>query len=240
MNVENLKEYLKKLKILRTQIKGSKSVQIHKKILLSSADSLSNYWFNEIKPILSRSGFTLEQLDNYDKKFTHLLKLASSKGNKKDNFLLDLKFVIKSFTDDIILKIQTGNGLLNPLSGTYDFLLQTIQDKEQNKYLKEAINCAKDGYLRAAIVLGWCAAIDQIHKKIEQLGFIKFNVASAQMASAQMGRFKRYKEIIKISSLDDLKEVFDNKILWVIEGMGLIDLNQHTRLKSCFDMRNHC
>jgi hypothetical protein len=28
--------------------------------------------------------------------------------------------------------------------------------------------------------------------------------------------------------------------LWVTEGMGLIDSNQHTRLRSCFEMRCHC
>jgi hypothetical protein len=32
--------------------------------------------------------------------------------------------------------------------------------------------------------------------------------------------------------------VFDAVILWIVEGMGLIDSNQHTRLASCFDMRN--
>jgi hypothetical protein len=38
--------------------------------------------------------------------------------------------------------------------------------------------------------------------------------------------------------LSELREVFDNDMLWVIEGMTLIDSNQHTRLRSCFDMRN--
>lgn len=33
--------------------------------------------------------------------------------------------------------------------------------------------------------------------------------------------------------------MFDSDILWIIEGMGWIDANQHTRLRSCFDMRNH-
>jgi len=33
--------------------------------------------------------------------------------------------------------------------------------------------------------------------------------------------------------------VFDRDLLWILEGMGLIDSNQHTRLLSCFDLRNH-
>ena len=33
--------------------------------------------------------------------------------------------------------------------------------------------------------------------------------------------------------------VFDSDVLWVIEGMQLIDSNERTRLASCFDMRCH-
>ena len=36
-----------------------------------------------------------------------------------------------------------------------------------------------------------------------------------------------------------LQEVFDRPLLWVLEGMGMIDTNEHTRLGSCFDMRCH-
>jgi len=43
-----------------------------------------------------------------------------------------------------------------------------------------------------------------------------------------------------VASLSETREVFDAVILWVIEGMGLIDSNQHTRLRSCFDMRCQC
>lgn len=242
INIESLKKYLKELKLLKNKInkEQSKTGQIHKNAILLSTDLLSDRWFNEIKPILSKMGFTNKQLIGYDEKFTHLLKLSSSKGNKKNSFLLDLRFIVKSFTDDIILKIQTRNKSLDPLNNIYDSLLETIQDEKQNKYLKEAIDCAKDKYLRAAIVLGWCACIDQIHKKINQLGFLKFNITSIEIANVKTGRFKKYNKVFNISSLNDLKTVFDNDILWIIEGMCLVDLNQHTRLKSCFDMRNHC
>jgi hypothetical protein len=136
------------------------------------------------------------------------------------------------------LKLHTGQGQSSPLGDAYSSLLADIQDQDQNLYLKEAIDCAKSNFLKASVVLGWCAAIYQIQKKIEQLGFTKFNITSTQMASSQSGRFKKYNKSFTILSPDDLKEVFDNDILWVIEGMNLVDLNQHTRLKSCFDMRN--
>ena len=242
INVKDLKNYLKQIKTLKKQVSSedSKTGQIHKNSILLNVEKISNQWFEIIKPLLISANFTEEQLDSYNKKFIHLLKLSSSKGNKRGSFISDLDFVIKTFTDDLIIKMYTGGNSSSSLDSVYNSLLQTIQDKEQNKYLEEAINCAKKGYLRAGIVLGWCAAMDQIQKKIEQLGFTQFNVTSAKMASTQTGRFKKYNKVFSINSLDDLKEVFDNDILWIIEGIELVDLNQHTRLKSCFDMRNHC
>ena len=57
------------------------------------------------------------------------------------------------------------------------------------------------------------------------------------MGSQQKGRFKRFNKVFNVSSIGDLNEVFDNDTLWVLEGMQIIDTNQHTRLHSCFEMR---
>lgn len=242
LDTTEFKEYLKQLKTLKNSLtkESTKSGQIRKRSIISIAEELSKRWFDQIKPKLISCGFTEDQLVNYNERFAHLLKLSSSTGNLKNNFLEDLKNILQSFNDDIILTLHTGHNSSSPLGDAYANLLAEVQDQEQSIYLKEAIDCAKLNLLKASIVLGWCAAIHQIHKKIEQLGFSKFNVASAQMASAQFGRFKKYNKTFVVSSLDDLAEVFDSDILWIIEGMGLVDLNQHIRLKSCFDMRNHC
>ena len=72
---------------------------------------------------------------------------------------------------------------------------------------------------------------------IESSGFGHFNVASARMASETKGRFKRFNAPQNVQSISDLRAVFDTQILWILEGMGLIDLNQHTRLRACFELR---
>ena len=59
------------------------------------------------------------------------------------------------------------------------------------------------------------------------------------MASQTQGRFKRFNKPQNVASMSELQMVFDTDILWIIEGMGLIESNQHTRVRSCFDMRNH-
>jgi hypothetical protein len=60
------------------------------------------------------------------------------------------------------------------------------------------------------------------------------------MASQQKGRFKKFNSVQNVTSLSEIREVFDSVVLWIIEGMGLVDSNQHTRLRSYFDMRCHC
>jgi hypothetical protein len=62
----------------------------------------------------------------------------------------------------------------------------------------------------------------------------------SSMASQNQGRFKRFNSPQNINSISELREVFDTVILWIIEGMLLIDSNQHTRLKGCFDLRCQC
>ncbi len=87
--------------------------------------------------------------------------------------------------------------------------------------------------------MAWCTAIDRIHRKIEEIGFTTFNVTSARMASQTAGRFKKFNQTQNVNSLSELRNVFENIVLWIVEGMGLIDSNQHMRLGSCFEMRCH-
>jgi hypothetical protein len=119
-------------------------------------------------------------------------------------------------------------------------VLADLADPEESEYLAEASAAAKAGLFRAAAVLGWCAAIDRVHRRLEDLGFMAFNVRSAEMTSVKKGRYERFSSTQNVHSLAEVREVFDTVILWVIEGMGLIDTNEHTRLRSCFELRSQC
>lgn len=59
------------------------------------------------------------------------------------------------------------------------------------------------------------------------------------MASQKTGRFKKFSQTQNVNSLSELREVIDTAVLWIIEGMGLVDSNRQTRLRSCFEMRCH-
>jgi hypothetical protein len=236
--VEDLKSFLADLKQLRRDIKAESVPQIAKKSLRERAEALGSRWFSDLSPRLaSHTSFSAELLDKYSGGFARLIKL-SAPNNLKTSYINALDGLVKPFRNELVLPTQkaqpeTGSG------GSFDAFFSGISNTDENAYLQEAISCAKSTYYRAAVVLGWCAAIDRIHRRIEVIGFAHFNVTSAQMASQTKGRFKRFNQTQNVGSISELREVFDTTILWVIEGMGLIDANQHTRLRSCFDMRCH-
>jgi hypothetical protein len=216
--VEALKGFDAELKDLRTSIKSETANQIGKKSLREKAEELGTRWFSQLSPQLQVSS-TLNQskVSDYGNHFQDLITI-SGPGNSKARYLSVLADCIRTFRQDFILPLQTVAA--TPASQLQK-LLSDVKSPVHSDYLQEAISCASQGYYRAAAVLGWCAAIDQIHHAVEKIGFAKFNVTSSMMASQTKGRFKKFNQVQNVSSISELREVFDNIILWVLEGMQL-------------------
>jgi len=232
-----LKAFQDDLKALRRDLKAEENPQVAKKCLRERAEALGSQWFGELSPGLLQLGFPAELVEKYSAASARLIKL-SAPNNLKKSYLETLDILIKPMRDELILPIKSGAISSVALSPFNEFVAN-LEGAEEGAYFQESLDCAKSGYLRAAAVLGWCAAIDRIHRRIEANGFSKFNVTSAHMASQNKGRYKRFNQTQNATSISELREVFDTTILWIIEGMGLIDPNQHTRLRSCFEMRCH-
>ncbi|HTE16346.1 MAG TPA: hypothetical protein VK642_14825 [Burkholderiales bacterium] len=233
-----LQQYLDDLKSLRRAVNTETTKLIGKKQLRESAEELGTRWFKGIASDLTgRYKFSAELVERYSTHCKRLIKL-SGPNNLKTSYLGCIDGLTKSMRDELILPIKASAGTTSPT--VFDSFVASLKDPGESAYFQEALDCAKQGYLRGATVLGWCAAIDRIHRTIELKGFVVFNVCSAQMASQQKGRFKRFNQTQNVTSLSELREVFDTIVLWIIEGMNLIDSNQHTRLRSCFEMRCHC
>lgn len=236
--IDDLKTFQEELKELRRDLKRETVSQIAKKSLRERAEKLATTWLNELRPKMGGySIFSDELLEKYSIGCRLLLKL-SAPNNLKTRYLKTVDSLIKPIRAELIIPLQSGEHITQK-NAALDGFFATITNPEENDYLAEAIACAKAEYFRAAVVLGWGAAIDRIHRKIEETGFSKFNVSSATIASQTKGRFKKFNQTQNVTNISELRMVFDTTILWVLEGMGWIDSNQHTRLKSCFDMRCH-
>ena len=237
--LEELKSLQADLASLKRDVKAEDKKTINKKAIRDKAEELGTRWFSDFSEKLTDvAAFSPDMVERYSQSFGRLIKI-SAPNNLKTSYTSTLNQLTKSFRNDFIIPIQTA-----PKSGSkaslLSVLLEGLSDPDENEYLQEAIACAKHDFYRAAAVLGWCAAIDRIHKIIEKEGFAKFNVASAVMASQTKGRYKRFNSTQNINSIVELREVFDTVVLWVLEGMKFIDTNQHTRLRSCFDLRCQC
>lgn len=234
-----LKQFLIEIRDFRHNLNIEHVGRVSKKELKDTAEALASKWYAEIQPEVHNSGLVSpESVSSFDTAFDKLLKLAGS-NNLRSSYLVAIDAITKPYRTELLtpfLKQPQASSSLSMLNK----ILSTIPDPNENDYIREAIRCAQRDCPRGAVVLGWCAAINRIHQKIESVGFAPFNVTSAQMASQKAGRFKKFSSPQNVSSLGELRRVFDNVILWIIEGMGLIDPNQHTRLKSCFDMRCQC
>jgi hypothetical protein len=240
MNIINsLREMHKELLSLRKDVSFEKTKTISKQTLRQRTESLGTKWFSGISDVLSAENLIPSNvIEAYSENFERLIKI-SAPNNLKASYLDTLTKLSRKFRDDLIIPIQKHPQSMAESSPLKN-MLAGLPNPDENAYLKEAVDCAGNKFYRAAVVLGWCATIDRIHKTIQKIGFAKFNVTSASIASQQQGRFKKFNSPQNVGSLSELREVFDTVVLWVIEGMQLIDSNQHTRLKGCFDLRCQC
>lgn len=232
---DTLKALLIRLKTFRKSLKSETVSNVGKMALRNEASALGRDWHKDFAPRLKHC-LTPEALKNYGDQFTRLLKL-SAPNNKVASYLAVIDTIIKPFNDELIIPSQQG--AFGGSASAFDAFFANLSNTDESEYLAEAIACAKAGHLRAAAVLGWSAAIDRVHRVIDYNGLDKFNKMSQQMQAATTGRYRKFNKGQTVKSLAELREVFDSTILWVIEAMGMIDTNQHTRLGSCFDMRCH-
>jgi len=237
--LDALRTLQKHLGTLRKEVSSVKTDCISKKSIRNKAEEIGSKWFSEFsEALVDQHGLSPDLIESYSQHFGRLIKV-SAPNNLKKSYADTLRAVLKSFRDDLIIPLQIQpKG--TPKASLLSEVLDVLPSAAESAYLKEAIECARHDFYRASVVLGWCAAIDRIHRAIEKAGFPKFNIASATMASQTAGRFKKFNAVQNVSSLSETREVFDTVILWIMEGMGLIDSNQHTRLRSCFDMRCQC
>lgn len=233
---DQLEALLTRVKLLRKSLKAETGKRVNKLALRSEAKALGGEWHKDFAPKLKQS-LTPEALENYNTQFTQLIRI-SGPANFVSSYLAAIELIIKPFTDELLIPSQQG-ALGTTAASAFDAFFASLSNADESDYLAEAVACAKHGHLRAAVVLGWSAAVDRIQRVLEQKGLEKFNNMAIQMAAATTGRYKRFKKIDTVTSIAELQEVFDRPLLWVIEGMGMIDTNEHTRLGSCFDMRCH-
>lgn len=234
-----LEKYELDLRKLRSNVREIQTRTINSMGLRNRAEELATRWVEELRSPLEHKfhigSDTIEEASEAMKR----LHVLSRPSNLKSSYLKVLDSALRRFKDKFILPIQQSSVVVESVFDLQRYVTG-LSNPEESDYLKEAIDCANSNYCRAAIVLGWCAAIDRIQKKIQVLGFAAFNNASTRLKQQTSGRHKRFNKEFRISTLGELQTVFDADLIRVCEGLQLVDSNEADRLIDVdFQYRNH-
>jgi len=236
--LEDLRAFKEELQALRRAVRNTQGERVSRKATRDVAELLATRWVEEIRsPLEHKFHLPSETIVEMSESMKQL-HVVSRPNNRKTSYEKVLDAALDDFDDRLILPIQQSASKVESLLDLQK-LIPDLADPEESEYLQEAISCASAQYKRAAVVLGWCAAVDRMQRKILAMGLATFNSASTKLKAQTSGKFKRWNKEFSITTLSELQTVFDNDLIVVLEGMGLLDGNQAERLETCFQYRNH-
>jgi hypothetical protein len=233
-----LRKMKKDLSDLKKKVESNPYDRVNRKELKQAADDIATFWVEEIRSSLE---FTFNIDNEIIKETSEQMKhlhILSRPNNLKTSYLNTINTILHSFDDKFILPIKQSSGTLNRVLDL-DKIIPALTDVDESNYFAEAINCAKAGYWRASIVMGWCAIINRIQLKLLDVGLERFNQTSKTLKNKSKGKYKKWNKEFSISTKSELQQVFDRDLLIILEGMNLIDSNQLERMLTCFQYRNH-
>jgi hypothetical protein len=224
------------LAALQRSIKSVPTKRVSRKQPLDAGAATARHWFDVVRPALEKAQFSKDAIEPFSRRFEELLRISGGEPMKA-GFLQCVAGILQLYRQQIVHQIEIGSFATAAGLSIAPYIAGL--PVAEGDYLDEAQRCLSVEALRGCIVLGWCATVARIHEKIGQIGYEKFTQATAEMAAKTTGRFKAFNKKLPVDSLSDLQRVFDTDVLFVLEYMQLIDSNQHSRLRHCFDMRNH-
>lgn len=226
------------LQALRREVTAIDGDRVYAKATRERAETVATRWVEDLRSPLEHkfrlSGEVIRAMSEAMKQ----LHVLSRPNNRKTSYLKAIREALVDFDDRFVLPIQQSAMEVESLLDLQK-LIPGLADPAESDYLQEAVDCASSRYKRAAIVLGWCAAIDRMQRKVLAVGLVSFNQASSKLKAQTSGKFKRWNKEFSVTTLSELQTVFDTDLIVVLEGMELIDGNQAQRLETCFQYRNH-
>ena len=235
--IEVVKEYKEQLLDVKKRSQEVAGDQIQTKKILLEIESLATKWFEVIDVNIQAYSLSSDVLQVFRSRFEKLLELVGGRPSKRVVVTI-LDSIISLYHTNILVVVQKSQ--VKVKFPSLDNIL-TLAKGIEVEYLNESIECARLDKKRAAIILGWCAAVNRLHLCIEKEGFEKFNKASQDLSVIKSGRYKKFNTPYEIHNLTELRTMVpDRNLLWVLEYLGLIDGMQHDRLSICLTMRDTC
>ena len=112
-------------------------------------------------------------------------------------------------------------------------LVIEVQNSDEMDYLLEAVNCLRNGALRAGVIFIWSAGIRNIQNKILKSSTLKeINTELEKIDKAVK---------TKVKNLDSFEYIKDETTLLLSHRLGIYDKHEKLELtNSCLGLRNKC
>lgn len=236
--LQSLADLQNRIRSLKRAVAAEIGPNIAKLAIRNEADAIATSWVEELRsPLEHKFRIHADVIRSFSDQMKRL-HVLSRPNNRKASYITTVAALLNKFDDRLILPIKQGV-FEEASSFRLEQLVPKLPDAAESDYLREAISCANEGFSRAAVVMGWCATIDRIQRKLLGLGLETVNKTSSKLKNQESGRFKYWKKEFTLSTLSELQTVFDTDLIVLLEGMELIDGNQAERLRTCFQYRNH-
>jgi hypothetical protein len=236
--IASLREYKGEISTLKRDVGKLTTGRVSRKGLRNAAEKVASRWVEEFRSRLEHKFKIDKAVIEATAAEMKNLNVLSRPNNLKSSYTKCLNKILKDFDDKFILPIQHYADDVHEVTELQK-LLATIVDPGESEYLKEAIDCAEAGFLKAAIVRGWCAAVDRMQRRVILTGLQAFNDASRKVKAQTSGKYKRWNKEFNVTTIGELQTVFDTDLIVVLEGLELLDGNQSERLGTNFQYRNH-
>lgn len=232
------------LKSLKREVQKNRSLLINQKRLREEARALVTQWDEKLRSPLEHK-FKLPSADISDmaEQMKQLYRLSLN-PNRKTSYMNTLNSSLRKFNNRFMVPVSFTAPAIQPSPnmGT-DFDIRSIfpdlSGLNESEYMKEAIICAEAGCLRAAVVLGWCAVIDEMQSYFIRKGFDHLNRLSDNLQKNQSGKFKRWNKKFNITTKSELQTLIrDADLITLVEGDNIITYNQAKTLHWCLHIRN--
>jgi hypothetical protein len=236
--LEKLEAFKKELQLLKKLVTAVPGERINRNNISKQANAIADMWVEEMRSPLEHKAKLPAPLIEKTAEDMKRLHVLSRPNNLKSSYVAVIDQTLKKFDDKFVLPIKQS---ATEVESIFDLqkLVPSLTNPDESEYLKEAIECAEQGHRRAAIVLGWCAAIDKVQQKILRLGLDKFNATSRKLKAQTAGKYKRWNKEFAVTTLAELQTIFDTDLIIILEGLELLDGNEAERMETCFQYRNH-
>jgi hypothetical protein len=132
----------------------------------------------------------------------------------------------QSYENELNVKYCKRKEAVN-LGNDLNKLHSKIADPDLSEYMREAINCFENDFLRSSIVMTWCWVYHILRSWIFSKHVTKFNLKCAT-----------WKSPIAINAIEDFENIPEGTVLETCKSVGIISKELFKTLKMHLDTRN--